>query len=60
MNGSYDRCDRCKRFVHRRPWLVTVCSGWAGSDYVHVFRLCEECAAELRKFMRVDERKCTK
>lgn len=56
---SSDRCDHCGRFVHRRPWIVTVCSGWANSDYAHVFRVCEECAADLRKFMRVDERKCS-
>lgn len=27
--------------------------------YRHNFEICEECAADLRKFMRVDERKCS-
>ena len=65
---SNDRCDRCGRKLGRRSWEMCLASLWGTPTaaylhdfvpaYRHDFMICEECAADLRKFMRVDERKC--
>ncbi len=55
------KCDRCGRGIGKRPWAVRVFSAWGiQTAYKHEFEICEECAADLRKFMRIDERKCVR
>lgn len=63
MNG----CDRCGRKLGRRSWEMRLTSLFgiptaaclydSRPAYQHYLRICEECAADLREFMRVDGRK---
>lgn len=64
------KCDRCGRKLGRRSWDMCLTSNWGTPSvaylhylipaYRHSFTICEECAADLRKFMRIDERKCAR
>lgn len=51
------KCDRCGRNIGKRPWAIRAFSAWGiKTEYRHEFEICEECAADLRKFMRIDEK----
>ena len=46
-------CDHCGRIIKRNLWTVRATSA---NYYIHRFDLCEECVADLKRFMNVEEK----